>query len=89
MWENSHSQQVYGIFSIWQNFQEICHMYFLPPRHLPFNYEKVKVCHENETIVIIGDQKSMINFTQFEATICARHDTQLQWRKILKIMTLV
>ena len=35
------------LFSWWWNiiefFQEICHKYILPTRHLPFNYEKVKV----------------------------------------------
>ena len=35
---------VQKVFCIWQFVQEICHMYFLPPRHLTFNYEKVKVC---------------------------------------------
>ena len=43
LWENC--QKVCGIFPIWQFLQEICHMYLLQPRHLLFNYEKVKVCH--------------------------------------------
>ena len=54
----------------------------------PFHL-KVKVCYGNYTIVIIGDQKSMINLIQFEATIWARHNTLWKWRKILKILTLV
>ena len=33
----------------------------------PFHL-KVKVCYRNYTIVIIGDQKLMINLIQFEAT---------------------
>ena len=75
--------------SLWQFLQEFCHMYFLPPRNLPFNYEKVKVCYGKVKIVIIGDQKSMINLTQFESTVWAKRYTQWQWSNILKMMTLV
>ena len=44
---------------------------------------------EKKTFVIIGDQKSMIDLTQFEATIWPKHNTQWQWSKIMKIITLV
>ena len=66
------------------NVQEICNVYFLP--------SKISLSFKSESmlwIVIIGDQKSMINLIQFEATIWARHNTLWKWRKILKILTLV
>ena len=34
------NNKVYGIFPIFAG--NLPHIYFLPPRHLPFNYEKVK-----------------------------------------------
>ena len=37
------NNKVYGIFPIFAG--NLPHIYFLPPRHLPFNYEKVKVYH--------------------------------------------
>ena len=49
----------------------------------------MKVCQGKYTVVIIGDQNSIINFTQFEATIWAKHKTQWRWSKFLKIMNLV
>ena len=76
-------------FPVWQFFEEIFQTYFLTPRHLPFNYEKWKYAMEKKIILIIGDQKSMINFNQFETTIWAKHNTQWQWSKILKMMNLV
>ena len=48
--------------------------------------KKVKVCYGK--FVIIGDQKSMMNLTQFETKSGAKHSTQWQWNTILKIMTL-
>ena len=73
-----------AFFPTWQFLQGIFHMYFLPPRHLPFNYEKVKVCPtpchgkvNNSEL----DQKSMINLAQFEATTWAKHNTQCNGAK--------
>ena len=54
-------------------------MYFLPQRHLSFNYEKVKVCYG--TLVIIGDQKSMMNLTQFETKSGAKNAKLEESRK--------
>ena len=49
--KNCHSQK-----SVWQIVQEICHMYLLPPRHLLFNYEKVKVyCGKLNITIVIGN----------------------------------
>ena len=41
-------------------------------------------------LVIIGDQKLIVNFTQFETTIWAQHNkTNWQWKNKWNIMTLV
>ena len=61
----------------------------LPPKHLPFNYEKVKVCHGKVNNCDYWRLNVNDKFTQFQATIWAKHNTQWQWSKILKIMTLV
>ena len=55
--------------------------------HLSFNYQKVKVCFGK--FVIIGDQKLMMNLTQFETKSGAKHSRQWQWNTILKIMNLI
>ena len=66
--------KVYGIFPKWQSLQEICNKNLLPPRHLPFNYEKVKVRHGK--LNNCHYWRPMINLTQFTATIRAKHYTQ-------------
>ena len=40
--------------------------------------KKVKVRHGKVKNLIIGDQKSMINVTQFEATIWSKHNKEWQ-----------
>ena len=51
-------------------------MYLFPPRHLPFNCEKVKVCHGKVNVSDYWRTKDYwINLTQFEATICKTQHT--------------
>ena len=50
-------------------------MYFLTP-HLPFNYEKVKVCHGKENNCDYWRPKFNDIFAQFQATIWAKHNAK-------------
>ena len=53
----------------------------------PDNYEKWKYPMVKLTLMIV-DQKSIIHFTQFEATIWGKHNAEWLWNKISKIMIL-
>ena len=75
--ENFLRQTVCFIFPIWQSLQEICLLYFLPP----IQFKKWKYVMKKLTFIIIEEQKSMINFTQFKA----KDTTKRQWNKSWKL----
>ena len=54
-----------------------------------FSHPDICLSMEKKIILIIGDQKSMINLNQFKTTIWAKHNTQWKWSKTLKMITLV
>ena len=42
--------------------------------------KKVRVFYGKLTIVHVGDLRTIINFTQFEAVVWARHNTHWKWK---------
>ena len=87
-WKISIEENIMVFFIYGNLFQKICLVYFLPQRYLPFNEKKGKVCHEKVKIYDSW-RKVNENLAQFEATICAKHNKQWKWSKILKITALV
>ena len=82
------------LLSLYTFFENFCRKYFqdvhiFSHQKFAFTMKKWKYDLEKKTLLIIGDQKSMINFYQFETTFWAKHSTQWKWNKILKIMSLV
>ena len=47
--------------------------------------KKRKYATTKSTLVMIGDQKSIIKFIQFEAIIWVKNNTKWQWNKVLKM----
>ena len=80
---------VISIHIFWKLLQEIFSGCIFSHQKFAFKMKKWKYDLEKKTLLIIGDQKSMINFYQFETLFWAKHSTQWKWNKILKIMSLV
>ena len=80
---------VISIHIFWKLLQEIFSGCIFSHQKFAFKMKKWKYDLEKKTLLIIGDQKSMINFYQFETLFWAKHSTQWKCNKILKIMSLV